>query len=454
MVRILGGFQFGRFRAALSTMGMVVVLVSLTGCAGGLGQAVLTQEQVRSNVESFDVITKTISETHWDQSLVGDKWESARQEFRPQVERARTSKKARAAMRKMIATLGQTHFSVIPARIYDDSSSDGSHKGDEGDAQMDIRFIDDKAVVVSVVPDSPAAIAGVHPGWVIKSTDGDKIDVSSMKGRGDPEASNYATMLMMRRVRFTMNKLSGDIGDTVEVVFRDDHNRNVTKVLELREKRGHRTKFGNLPAMHNWLESRLVDGDVRYVRFNHFMDPMKIMPAFGEAVAASWNDKGMIIDLRGNGGGIGAMAMGMAGWFVEEENVKLGTMHMKNSQLKFVLNPRPRIFRGPLAILVDGMSASTSEILAGGLQDLGRARIFGSRTTGAALPSVIKKLPNGDRFQYAIANYISEGGKVLEGDGVTPDVEVALTRDTLLEGHDNVIDAAVAWIHSQASTVK
>ena len=68
---------------------------------------------------------------------------------------------------------------------------------------------------------------------------------------------------------------------------------------------------------------------------------------------------------------------------------------------------------------------------------------------GAALPSVFTRLPNGDGFQYAIANYISEGGQPLEGFGVTPDEEVKLTRHQLLESQDPVLDAAVTWIEKQ-----
>jgi len=102
-----------------------------------------------------------------------------------------------------------------------------------------------------------------------------------------------------------------------------------------------------------------------------------------------------------------------------------------------------------VAFLVDGTSASTSEIFAGGMQDLGRARVFGSRTAGAALPSYFSILPNGDGFQYAIANYISEGGKPLEGLGLKPDVETPLTRQALLDGKDPALDAALAWIKSK-----
>jgi carboxyl-terminal processing protease len=143
------------------------------------------------------------------------------------------------------------------------------------------------------------------------------------------------------------------------------------------------------------------------------------------------------------------MAMGMAGFLVDKPNQRLGTMYMRDTTLNFVVNPRAEVFAGPVAVLVDALSASTSEIFAGGLKDLGRARVFGTRTAAAALPSAFERLPNGDGFQYAVANYISQGGQPLEGLGVTPDVEVALTRDALLAGHDAVIEAALSWIRRQ-----
>ena len=140
------------------------------------------------------------------------------------------------------------------------------------------------------------------------------------------------------------------------------------------------------------------------------------------------------------------MAMGMASGFVDRSGERLGTLYLRDSKLSFVITPRPGVFSGPLAILVDDTSASTSEIFAGGLKDLKRARLFGTRTAAAALPSAIEMLPNGDGFQYAMANYISEGGKPLEGLGVTPDVETPLSRTALLAGKDPALDAALEWI--------
>jgi carboxyl-terminal processing protease len=121
---------------------------------------------------------------------------------------------------------------------------------------------------------------------------------------------------------------------------------------------------------------------------------------------------------------------------------------MRTLPIRFVIFPRPEVYSGPVAILVDGFTASTSEIFAGGLQDLKRARIFGERTAGAALPSQIERLPNGDGFQYAMANYISESGLQLEGHGVTPDAVVPLDRKALAEGRDAVVEAALKWFHS------
>jgi carboxyl-terminal processing protease len=180
------------------------------------------------------------------------------------------------------------------------------------------------------------------------------------------------------------------------------------------------------------------------------MDPEALSKTFEDAVTGCANCKGFVIDVRGNPGGIGGLAMGIAGWFIDRSGTQLGTEYLRAATIKFVVFPRPQTFRGPLAVLVDGCSASTAEIFAQGLKDVGRARVFGTRTAGAALPSIIERLPNGDGFQYAIANYISQGGKPLEGFGVTPDEEVQVTRRQLLDGEDSALEAAIHWIQKTA----
>jgi carboxyl-terminal processing protease len=132
---------------------------------------------------------------------------------------------------------------------------------------------------------------------------------------------------------------------------------------------------------------------------------------------------------------------------------------MRDSELRYVTNPRrvngsgDRVepFAGPLAILVDGSTASTSEVFAGGLQSVGRARIFGQKTMGAVLPSLLDRLPNGDVLQHAIADFATADGRQLEGFGVTPDENVVLQREDLADGHDATLAAAITWMTGESA---
>ncbi|MHC4834007.1 MAG: S41 family peptidase, partial [Planctomycetota bacterium] len=176
---------------------------------------------------------------------------------------------------------------------------------------------------------------------------------------------------------------------------------------------------------------------------------------FDRAIDASRETLGVVIDLRGNPGGLGAMAMGFGGHFADRP-ISLGTMSTRDTSLHFRVNPR-RVDRAgrpvepldvPLAIIVDEMSASTSEIFAGGMQEAGLARIFGRRTPGAALPATATDLPNGDVLLAAMADFTTPNGVRLEGRGVVPDETIELTPANLAEG-DPDLRAAAAWILDQ-----
>ena len=103
-------------------------------------------------------------------------------------------------------------------------------------------------------------------------------------------------------------------------------------------------------------------------------------------------------------------------------------------------------FGGPLAIVVDELSASTSEMFAAGLQALGRARVFGERTAGQALPAMATKLPTGDVLMHVVADFVAADGSRIEGRGVVPDEVIPLRRADLAAGRDASLDAAVRWI--------
>ena len=433
MLREKSSARLPRRRPALPALFVAVFL------AGVPLYGQLTAAQKQLNLDSFETVWATIRDKHWDKNPGGLDWQAVHEEFRPKIEKTETMEDARAVMREMLGRLHESHFAILPVTIYQNIESIEEGDGTPG---FDVRAMDGRAVVTEVADGSVAAKAGVKAGWEVVSAAGKDLAPMIAQLGSVPDLHELALQ------RAVMARITGPQGATRRFIFVDGANASRTLDLALAPPRGEMAPFGNLPPQHVWFESKKL-GDTGYVRFNMFLDLVRVMTSFGNAVEACKACDGMIIDLRGNPGGIGGMAMGMAGWLVDKPGQRLGTMYMRGATLNFVINPRAESFNGPVAVLVDGSSASTSEIFAGGLKDLGRARIFGTRTAAAALPSLIAKLANGDGFQYAIANYISEGGQPLEGNGVTPDVEVKLTREALLAGHDPVIDAALDWIQKR-----
>lgn len=388
------------------------------------------------DLESFEKVWTTIRDKHWQAEPGGLDWQAIHNEYRPRVEKAATHDQARAVMQEMLGRLNQSHFAIIPGALYSVLDEDGGGPGVTG---LDVRVLNGEAVVTSVDPGSSAEKQGVRPGWLIQRSGGKELKPVIEQARSNSAVHE------LQLTRAVQARLSGPIGGTLDVSFLDGAGKTVSLRLDLALPRGALSAFGNLPPQHVWFENKTF-GSTAYVRFNLFLDLPRVMASFQRVVEDCTSCDGLIIDLRGNPGGIGGMAMGMAGFLLNKPNQRLGTMSMRDTNLNFVVNPRAKVFSAPVAVLVDGCSASTSEIFAGGLKDLGRARVFGTRTAAAALPSAFERLPNGDGFQYALANYVSEGGQPLEGLGVTPDVEVQLTRTSLLAGHDAVLEAALDWV--------
>lgn len=394
----------------------------------------LTAEQKQLNLASFETVWSAIHDKHWEEKPAGLDWQVIHEEYRPRMEAAASTDAARAVMRDMIGRLKQTHFAIFPAAVYQALDPSGAGDGWPG---FETHVLNGHVIVTeSLYPDR------VKLGWEVLQTNGSDLQPLVAKLRADPAVHE------LQLERAVAARLSGPIDAVRPMIFADAANLRVTRDIKLIPPRGIFAGFGNLPPQPVWFESKLL-GNTGYIRFNMFLDLVRVMAEFGDAVQKCAHCDGIVIDLRGNPGGIGGMAMGMAGWLVSKPGLRLGTMYMRGATLNFAINPRAEAYGGPVAVLVDGSSASTSEIFAGGLKDLGRARIFGTRTAAAALPSVITRLPNGDGFQYAVANYISQGGQALEGNGVIPDVEVKLSREALLAGHDSVLDAALDWIRRQ-----
>lgn len=394
-------------------------------------------------LETFDYFWKTVADSHWDEALIEQKWHPLKEPNRQKVEQATSANEVRGILRGMIEELGLSHYSIIGKSAY--SSLKEAEEGGDGTAGIEFRDIPEGIAVWRVRPDSPAAKAGIEPGWLVnrigKLEMSDLIEDIRQAAKG-PTRFETLVGLVVTEIA------SGEPGAPKEFVFIDREGEERSIELDFMITPGETTVFGNLPPIKVETTVQTIPDGIGYYWFNAFFNPMKVMPEFRQTIRDPNHSRGIIIDLRGNVGGIGAMTMGMASEFSNQQTA-LGVMQLKGNELKFFVNANIDPVKSPVAVLVDECSISSAEILSGGLQDLNLAKIFGSRTAGLALPSTIVKLPNGDGFQYAVANYISASGKVLEMDGVTPDEVITLNRDLLLNDPDPVLTRAIAWIKEQ-----
>jgi carboxyl-terminal processing protease len=395
------------------------------------------------DLASFDLVWKTVKETYHDSTLGGLDWRGMRDRLRPRMESAATREEARSVIEEMIAPLNQSHFMIIPSDYYQGERTDSALSG-YGVCGFDIRLVDGRILVTSVQDSSPAFAAGVRPGWEVVRIDAVPVqetmgEIAALyKGRSRFEFELIHTLYSL---------LGGEIGDSGPVLFRDGTNgeRELQIVLVKRPGR-YIPAYGNLgPAFIDFEAKKLAD-DMGYIRFNGFAGVTYLSPAFNGAMDSLRSAKGVIVDLRGNAGGIGGIALAMAGWFVAEKGRSLATIASRDRADRILVVPRSKTYSGPLAVLIDGLTASAAEFLSGGLQDLGRARLFGARTAGFSGQGSLLKLPNGDIFMHMTAQHVRADGTDVEGNGVEPDVEARPTRESLLEGRDAALDAALEWL--------
>ncbi|MGE5816300.1 MAG: S41 family peptidase, partial [Acidobacteriota bacterium] len=385
-------------------------------------------------LQSFDAAWRIINSTYYDPKFNGVDWEAVRRELRPRAEAAASPDEVRTVIRDMIGRLRDSHFMLLPEGA---GPSDKPLRDLSGDLGIDLRYLDDEPVVVRVEEGSAAAVSGVQPGWILRSVDGEPIRPAVARAAetaGPRLGALEAWRIITERVR-------GPIGSTAHLSLVDGNGSSREIRIERRAETGQPVTLGTFPTLRVRTAQRSLraasGAEVGYVRFNVWLTPVDGVVA--RAVDEHRDAQGMIVDLRGNPGGLAAMLMGIAGQFIADR-VSLGEMRSRDGTLQFFANPRAvspdgrpvKPFAGRVAILIDRLTGSASECFAGGMQSIGRARIFGEASMGQALPALFDKLPSGDVLVHAYADFVTAKGTRIEGTGVVPDVRVEWSRADLL----------------------
>jgi carboxyl-terminal processing protease len=316
----------------------------------------------------------------------------------------------RGAIRGMLESLGDEHTSYMDPQEYDDANSglEGSYEGIGAYVDTGGDFL----TITSPIPGSPAENAGLKPGDKIIAIDGE--DMTGV----NPE--------LARR------KVLGPSGTSVVLTILREGNEEPFDVKITREKI-------NIASV----ESKMLENNIAYIKLNTFGDTTSqdFKKQLGDLM--DQNPKGLIFDLRNNGGGYLQTAVEIASQFIPK-GVILYEQYGDGHKDSYEAIPGGLALDIPMVVLINKGSASASEIVAGALQDDSRAQLVGETSYGKG--SVQNWIPLQDEqgaVRVTIAKWLTPEGRTIHKLGLTPDVVVELTDKDAAAKLDPQLDKAI-----------
>lgn len=317
-----------------------------------------------------------------------------------------TQKLIDGASRGMVAAAGDQYTVFMDAQEAAEFDKDLSGQIGGG-IGAEIGTRDNKPTIIRVLPGNPAEKAGLEAGDTIVAVN----DQSSDTWTADKTAS----------------AIRGDAGTTVKV-----------SVL-----RGSETKDFTLTraTVNNPSVSSKVEDGIGILTISRFDNETGNLAAQAANSFRQQNVKGVILDLRGNGGGYLTAAQDVAGlWLNDQVVVSERTGGKVTDELK---SGNDAVLNGlPTVVLVNGSSASASEIVAGALQDHKAATLVGEKTFGKGSVQKVLDLGGGTKLKVTVARWYTPNGKNITKEGITPDQSVDLTAADANAGKDPQLDAA------------
>jgi len=298
-----------------------------------------------------------------------------------------------AAMRGMLQSLGDPYSAFL--RPYEVSEAGVQTEGEFGGIGVEVMPRDGGAIVTAVQEDGPAAAAGIRPGDQIVGVDG-------------RECGEMSFLELVSRIR-------GKVGTRVSLsIERADSAGTLT--VELKRAR----------IVLESVRWKMIEPGIGYVQIRQFDAhcPAKLREGL-QKLKASGRLEALLLDVRGNRGGLLGAAVKVCDMFLSGGPIARVESRVAGERQSFTASAAtvvpPEL---PMAVLVDGLSASAAEVMAGALQSNGRATVVGLRTIGKGAVNRIYVLPDGSGIVLTVAHYTAGRGVAVEGRGIEPDVEV------------------------------
>ncbi|MEM7647983.1 MAG: carboxyl-terminal processing protease CtpC [Cyanobacteria bacterium P01_A01_bin.70] len=384
--------------AAIAVAGVIV-----TGAGLHLSQGKAFFEE--SPKEVIDEVWQLIDNTYVDATFNQTDWEAVRTDY---LGREYSSQDAAYdAVREMLELLEDPYTRFMDPQEFRNMQIDTSGELTGVGIQITQEEETDEIIVVAPIEDTPAFEAGLRSQDVIVEIDGQSTEGLEL---------NDAVSL-----------IRGPVGSDVTLTVRRDD--------ELLDFNLQRARIEIHPVRYSIKEE--PEGPIGYIRLTQFSSNASgEMQEAIESLEAE-NVVGYILDLRSNPGGLLYSSIEIARMWLDDGAI-VSTVNRQGIVDEEVANNRALTDK-PLVVLVDGGSASASEILSGALQDNDRAQLVGTQTFGKGLVQSVRSLPDGSGVAITIAKYLTPSGRDINQQGIDPDVLVELSeeeRESLAENRD------------------
>ncbi|TNC15102.1 S41 family peptidase [Methylobacterium terricola] len=376
------------------------VSLVLFGAILGAGTAtVATQTHLLSSTSAV----AASAETYRQLSLFGDVFEKIRTDY---VEKPDEAKLIEAAVNGMLTSL-DPHSSYMDAKSFRDMQV--QTKGEFGGLGIEVTMEDGLIKVVTPIDDTPAARAGLLANDVITQIDGDQVQGLTLNQAVDKMRGPVNSPVKLKITR-------KEAKDPLEVTL----NRDLIRIKPVR--------------------SRTEGGDIGYVRLTQFNEQTYdgLKAAIDKISTELPGDKlkGFIIDLRNNPGGLLDQAVMVSDAFLDRGEIVSTRGRNPDETQRFSAKSGDLTKGKPIVVLVNGGSASASEIVAGALQDHKRATVLGTRSFGKGSVQSIIPLGGNGALRLTTARYYTPSGRSIQAKGIEPDQEVLQDVPDELKGKD------------------
>ena len=308
------------------------------------------------------------------------------------------SQLSQAAVRGMVEALDDPYTVYLDAETYQLSLS--SLEGKFEGIGAEVAISDSQLVIIAPIADSPADMAGIKAGDKILEID----------GKPTSEMSLVEAVLLVR----------GPQGTSVRLLILHEGETEPEAIDIVRAE---------IELTSVRFEMRQ---DIAYINITHFSEgtDAELSPVLDSITAEEAT--GIILDLRSNPGGVLTAVVDVAGHFLQE-GVVVDIVDNQGNHTDIPVNGEGAIIDLPLVVLVDSYSASGSEVLAGALQDYGRATIAGTRTFGKGSVNVLRQLEDGSGLYITTGRWLTPNGHLIEGEGIAPDYELELEGEDVIQ---------------------